>query len=110
MSDGIDLSKSRPVRPAMTSTTSLLVHAKLFGSVGCRHRPVQSGYVSEGGLDGLQRVMRFPPPCHTPILGVYKNIIKVSVGSYPATCCVPQLTPMRRGLEAFGGLHPSSGG
>jgi hypothetical protein len=40
MSDGID--------------DRLLVHAKLFGPIGRRHRPVQSGCVSEGGFDGLQ--------------------------------------------------------
>ena len=52
----------------------LLVHSKLFGSIGCRHSPVDPGHVGKGGLDVLQRIMPLPPGSHAPILGVASGL------------------------------------
>src|SRR5713101_4759508 len=105
MSDGIDISKLRLVRPATTSTTtcsSMPSSSAPSDAVIVRFIRVAS---AKAALMVFSGVMRLPPSCHTPILGVSRMLSRASVGRYPAALSVPLLTPTPGGLEPSAGLH-----
>jgi hypothetical protein len=75
-SECIDLSKIAGRKAANHIYDRLLVHAQVFGTIGCRHRPVQPGHVSKGGPDGLSAGIAVAALVSCPHIGGIKALVK----------------------------------